>query len=156
MASSSMSYGVFAASLFLAACLTIIPMEGVAAILRPEWIALVMVYWTLYRDQSVGIMANWMVGLFWDVLVGTTLGLHAGSLALQAYLLLTMSQRLLLFPVLQQSVIVFAVIGINLMLFRWIDGFISNPAIDMGFLIPAVTSALLWPLLRFILHRLDN
>jgi rod shape-determining protein MreD len=101
-------------------------------------------------------MSNWMVGLFWDALVGTTFGLHAGALALQGYLIMTLAQRLLLFPVLQQTVIIFAVISINLMLFRWIDGFISNPALDLGFLIPAATSALIWPFLRHLLLKLDR
>lgn len=142
--------------LFLAFCFTVVPLQGFASNLRPEMICLVMFYWSMRYPQRYGIFFSWLVGLCWDVLLGTTLGVHGLALALQTYLVLSMIQRLQMYPLLQQSFVVFIVVGIVLMLYRWIDGFLSQPARDMAFLLGAFTSALCWPLLAITLRRLDR
>jgi len=150
------SHLLFISSLFLAFCFSVVPLQGFANNLRPEMICLVMFYWTLKYPHHYGILVGWLVGLCWDVLLGTTLGVHALALALQTYLILTMIQRLKMYPLLQQSFVVLMVVGIVLMLYRWIDGFFSQPARDMAYLLGAVVSALCWPLLAIIMGRIDR
>lgn len=156
MARDDPNYLLFGVSCFLAFCFSIIPVTGFAANLRPEMICLVMFYWTLKYPQQFGILVSWLVGLFWDALVGTTLGVHALALALQAYLVLSMIQRLQMYPLLQQSFVVFIVVGIVLMLYRWIDGFLAQPARDMAYMLGAVASAICWPFLATLLRRAEN
>ena len=147
---------LFFVSIFFAFCFSIIPLTGMAASLRPEMICLVMFYWTLKHPQQYGVILSWIVGLCWDVLMGTTLGVHGLALALQAYLILTMIQRLQMYPVLQQSFVVFFITGIVLMLYRWIDGFLAQPARDLVYLLGAFSSAVCWPFLVTLLRRFDH
>jgi rod shape-determining protein MreD len=150
------NYLLFIISVFLAFCFSILPLKGIAANLRPEMICLVMFYWTLKYPQHYGILLSWLIGLCWDVLLGTTLGVHGLALALQTYLVLSMIQRLQMYPLLQQSFVVFIVVGIVLMLYRWIDGFLAQPARDMAYLLGAVGSAVCWPLLTTLLQKIDR
>lgn len=150
------NYLLFFVSILLAFCFSIVPLTGLAASLRPEMICLVMFYWTLKYPQHYGVILSWLVGICWDVLLGTTLGVHGLALALQAYLILTMIQRLQMYPLVQQSFVVFIVVGIVLMLYRWIDGFLAQPARDMVYLLSAFSSAVCWPFLATLLRRLDN
>ncbi|OZG70553.1 rod shape-determining protein MreD [Hahella sp. CCB-MM4] len=156
MARDDPNYLLFVVSFILAFCLGVLPLSGIWVYLRPEMISLVMFYWTLRHPAHFGIIVAWVVGLFWDVLVGSALGVHALALGLQSYLVLTMIQRLQLYPALQQSFVVFIIVGIVMMLYRWIGGFISHPASDMTYMLAALTSAMLWPLVRMVLNRFDR
>ena len=153
MARDDPNYLLFFISCFLAFCISVFPLTGFVANLRPEMICLVMFYWTLKYPHHFGIFVSWLVGLCWDVLVGTTLGVHGIALALQTYLVLSMIQRLQMYPLLQQSFVVFGIVGVVLMLYRWVDGFLAQPARDMLYLLGAVTSAMCWPFLATLLQR---
>lgn len=123
---------------------------------RPEWVAMVLYYWVLAWPDRVGLGWAFLMGLVLDVLEGTLLGMNALALALVAYLILSMHQRIKMFPVLQQSFVVFLVIGINLMLCQWIKDLTGYRPPGMSFLLPAISSALLWPLFYLIMRRFDR
>ena len=156
MSKEEPNYLVVFLSCLFAFCISIFPLSGISASLRPEMICLVMFYWTLRYPHHFGILTSWLVGLCWDVLVGSTLGVHGMAMALQAYLVLNMIQRLQLYPLLQQSFVVFIVVGIVLMLYRWIDGFFAQPARDMTYLLGAVASAICWPFVATLLRRVEH
>ncbi len=143
-------------SFLVAFLLSVVTLPESLMLWRPEWVALVLFYWVLQAPDKVGLGTAWCVGLLLDVLEGTLFGLNALSLAVVAYLLLTMHQRIKMFPILQQSFTVFMVIGINLMLGHWIKSLIGYRPADMSFLFPAVSSALIWPILYLIMNRLDR
>ena len=113
-------------------------------------------YWVLESPDRFGLIFAWCMGLLLDVMEGTLLGMNALALALVAYLILSMHQRIKMFPLLQQSFIVFLIIGINLMLCHWIKSFTGIRPGDMSFLLPAVSSALVWPFLYLIMRRFDR
>ena len=156
MAREDPNYLLFVISLLVALCMAVIPLTGIWAFLRPEMITLVMFYWTLRHPNDFGILVGWSVGLCWDVLVGSTLGVHALALGLQGYLVLTMIQRLQMYPIMQQSFVVFIIVGIVLMLYRWMHGVLHTPAPDMAYMLAAFTSALIWPLVKWLLNRFDH
>lgn len=143
-------------SFFVAFLLSVVTLPDGLMLWRPEWVALMLFYWVLQAPGRVGLGLAWSVGLLLDVLEGTLLGLNALSLSVVAYLILTMHQRIKMFPILQQSFTVFLIIGINLMLGHWIKSVTGYRPADLSFLYPAVTSALIWPILYLIMNRLDR
>ena len=75
-----------------------------------------------------------------------TTGIKTGrSLARALY------QRLRLFNVWQQAGVVFVMVGINQLLCQWVENFTGAGARSALFMLPALSSALLWP---FVLHSL--
>ncbi len=143
-------------SFLVAFLLSVITLPESLMLWRPEWAALILFYWVLQAPEKVGLGLAWTVGLLLDVLEGTLFGLNALSLAVVAYLLLTMHQRIKMFPLLQQSLTVFMVIGINVMLVHWVKSLTGYRPADMTFLFPAISSALIWPILYLVMNRLDR
>lgn len=140
------------ASFLLAIMLYSMPLPHLVEAGRPEWIALVLVYWAVALPDRVGVGVAWSVGLLMDVLLGTLLGKHALAMALLVFLAHRLYQRLRMFPALQQAFIIFILIGLDLLLLHWIDRLAGSAPVTMHFLVPAATSAFLWPAVYFVLH----
>jgi rod shape-determining protein MreD len=113
--------------------------------LRPDWIALVLIYWCIALPERVGVGVGWLTGLMLDVAGGALLGQNALILAIVAYLAIRLHQRIRIFPVWQQSVSILLLILLHLMLALWIKGTFSQSAETWAYWLPALTSMLLWP-----------
>jgi len=135
----------------------IFPME--ISYLRPEWVVLVLVYWIIALPQRVGIVIAWIVGLLLDVLLGSLLGQHAISLVVVAYIASNLYQRLRMFSIWQQSLVVLAIVGVNQMINFWIESFAGLTEWNMWYLLASVMSAFVWPwiywLLRYLRRRFN-
>jgi rod shape-determining protein MreD len=139
---------VIVMSLVFAAVLSIVPLPAWLALWRPDWIALVLIYWVIALPHRVGLISAWLVGFLIDVLDGTLLGLNAVILAAMAYIALTLYQRLRMFTPLQQSVTILMLIGSGQLIIFWVQTATGqNTADNLTFVLSACTSALLWPLI---------
>ena len=136
----------------IALLLTIMPLPEWARLLRPQWYTLVLIYWTLALPQRVGVGIGWLVGITVDVMTGTLLGQHALPLALIAYITYETHQRVRLFPLWQQSLIVMALLLIEKLLSIWVMGTLSLPAPPLSFWAPPLIGMLLWPWIYIILR----
>lgn len=153
---SVISYPVFALSLLLALALSIAPFPMDWFEFRPEWLGLVVFYWTFRAPAQFGILLAWVFGLLLDVLEATPLGVNAMAMGLIAFLVLTVHQRLRMFPIPQQCVMVFLLLGINQMLVHFIKQLLGADNVGFGYLWPAVTSAVIWPLVYVLLDNLNR
>lgn len=133
---------------------SILALPNAVSYLRPEWVAMVVIYWVIKAPAKVGVVVAWMSGLVLDILEGNLLGVNALSLAVVAYLVLAMHQRIKLFPLVQQSFTVFLVVGIHLMIGHLIRNVIGDPVSGMAYLIPALSSALVWPVVYLFIDKL--
>ncbi len=122
---------------------------------RPEWLALMVFYWTYRAPAQFGVISAWVLGLLLDVLEATPLGVNALGMAAVAFLVLTVHQRLRMFPILQQSILVFLLVGINQMLVHFIKQILGAETSGFAYLWPAVTSAFLWLVLCPVLDKLN-
>ena len=121
---------------------------------RPEWVAIVVIYWVIKEPSLVGVVVAWSAGLLLDVLEGGLLGVNALSLAIVAYLILAMHQRIKLFPLIQQSFTVFLVVGIHLMVGHFIRSIVGSSVPGIIYLTPAISSAILWPFAALFIDKL--
>ncbi|MFE8072123.1 rod shape-determining protein MreD [Marinobacteraceae bacterium S3BR75-40.1] len=123
---------------------------------RPEWVGLMVFYWVFRAPFRFGIFFAAFVGLLLDVLEGTTLGINALSMAVIAFLVLSAHQRLRMFPIPQQSLMVFLLLGINQMIVHFIKQVLGDTDSGFDYLLPAVTSAVLWPPVCLLLDLLNR
>ena len=63
----------------------LVPLAGVALALRPDFLALVLLYWCIQSPRYVGVGVAWCVGIVMDVGDGTLFGQHAFAYAFLAY-----------------------------------------------------------------------
>lgn len=147
-------------SFSIAYLLAIVPFPEWAMIYRPEWVPMVLIYWAMALPYRVGIGSAWIVGLLLDILEGSVLGLNAMSLVILAYVTISLHQRLRMFSSLQQSGLVLALVGLNLMLCNWLQ-IVTGQSIpsSLMFLMAALSSAVIWPslfqLLRHVRRSFD-
>ncbi len=132
-------------SLAVALLLSVAPMPSFMDIGRPLWPALFLTYWTLALPHRVGMTTAWLLGLAEDVLYGTLLGQNALILTLITFLVLTLHQRLRMFPMWQQSLVLMVVFGLAQLVQLWLNALTGNRPPTLAFVLPAVVSALLWP-----------
>jgi rod shape-determining protein MreD len=139
--------GIIVVSFFVALMLTIVPMPGWLAALRPEWAALVLIYWCMALPNRVGVGVGWTVGLLVDVLRAGLLGQHALTFAIIAYITLQLYQRFRVFPLWQQAFSVLVLVFLHLLLQIWIMGISGDTSHNWTWLLPALSSMLVWPIL---------
>ena len=120
-------------TLFIALLANIVPIGPGAAALRPDVLALVLLYWCIREPRYVGVGTAWFVGLIMDVADATVFGQHALAYAVLAYAADYFRRRVLRFPLWQQAVQVAAVP-------RW------------TYVVPPLVGALLWPVLSVLLQ----
>ncbi|MCP5207508.1 MAG: rod shape-determining protein MreD [Hahellaceae bacterium] len=143
-------------SLCAAFVLSIVYLPSQLQFWRPDWSALVILFWVYAAPHRIGVFFSWTVGLFQDVLEGSTLGMNAFAYAVMAYLLVSMYQRFKLFPLIQQSFMVFMLIGIDLMICHLVKSVTGVSASGFVYLYPAITSAAIWPFFYLMMSNLTR
>ena len=141
-------------SFIAALMLTLVPLPDWAAYLRPEWVTIVLIYWCMALPERVGVGIGWLAGLFLDVVHGAVLGQYAMALALIAYFTLNLHQRLRVYPMGQQALVVLLLVLLQQLLVIWIKGFIGESVDSLRYWLPSLTTMLLWPWLFVILRDL--
>jgi len=142
------------ASFLLAMMLTSLPLPESVIIYRPDWLALVLIYWCMAIPGRIGIFTGWILGLTLDVMYGSLLGQNAMALSIIAYLVNVLHLRVRMFPLWQQSVMVFLLIIVHLAINAWVRGVSGQFNITWTYWMPALTSALIWPFLFIVLRDL--
>ncbi|GGK08124.1 rod shape-determining protein MreD [Pseudomonas matsuisoli] len=140
----------------VALLLSVAPLPEFMQIGRPLWLALFVTYWALALPDRVGMTTAWVLGLAEDVLYGTLLGQNALILTLVAFLVLSLQQRLRMFPMWQQSLVLLVVYGLAQLVQLWLHALTGNRPPTLAFILPAVVSALLWPWVLVALRGLHQ
>ena len=143
---------VIVASFAVAMLMNILPLPELINVFKPDWVALVLVYWVMAMPNRVGVLVGWLVGLFVAVLYGTLFGIHAMTFALVAYLIQMTYHRLRLFPRWKQSINISVVIGIHMLLGVTLRSFVSSVSVTYVYWLPLIGVLLFWPWV-FVLLR---
>ncbi|HAI69407.1 MAG TPA: rod shape-determining protein MreD [Gammaproteobacteria bacterium] len=133
--------------------LAVMPLPPWAVFWRPDWVAMVLIYWCIAIPQRIGVTTGWFVGIIHDVLSDTLLGQHALTFTLIAYLSVRLHRQLRLFPWWQQSIGVFVFLAISQLPSVWIRSILGYPQEGWGVIYSATTTMILW---RWLFIRLRD
>lgn len=140
--------------LLLAALLAlVIPLPRLLAPLRPDFVALVVLWLCLLSPRPTGLVVAFLAGLAVDAANGMLLGQHALAFSVIAYIALKLRLRIRAFPVLQQSAVVFALLALAEFLAFWIDGVTGHAVTEWTRWLGVLVGAACWPLLAGLLDR---
>ena len=140
-------------SLAVAFALALIPLPPTLDMLRPYWVALVLIYWCLETQGIVSLGLAFLLGLLLDFLTGSLLGLHALSLIIMVYLVSRFRARLRFFPPWQQALSVLALLLNDRIILIWIISLRGEPMPTLDFWLSPIIGTLLWPWLFLLLDR---
>lgn len=124
---------------------------------KPAWLVLVLTYWILLMPSKINIGTAFLMGVIWDLVLGSTLGIHALVLSFYAYILAINSHILRNLSLWMQGIfIIFAVIFIRIGIFI-VELFLHSAELNWHETFGAISSGVLWPwiflLLRKIAHK---
>lgn len=126
-------------------CLNILPLSNTIKALNPDWVLLVLIYWTLAVPERVGVFNAWVLGILVDVLTGRIFGMHGLIYALVNFTCLKLHRRLRHYPVLQQAIFVFCCLLFAQVLVFWIESVQSSMGLTWLFWMPVLTGTICWP-----------
>jgi len=143
-------------SALVALTLAILPLPNALAPFRPDFLVLVVLYWSIESPRAGGLTLAFFAGLALDVIQGVVLGQHALALTLMAAWATNLRLRIRVFSPVSQSLTIFAFLtGYQFILF-WIDGATGNPVTSFGRWLAPVIGALIWPFTVRALGRLHE
>lgn len=139
---------------FLAAMLLLlVPLPTWAHPFRPDWVALVMLFWCISLPRLFGIGAAWLTGIMIDVMYGTLFGEHAVAYAVIAFIAVAEHQRLRVAPLGQQALVIGILLFIEKTILLIINGVIGQAPQNYAlYFAPVVLGILLWPWIYLLLN----
>ncbi|MEX1032661.1 MAG: rod shape-determining protein MreD [Cellvibrionaceae bacterium] len=141
-------------SFFLALALSVLPLPLNWAWFRPEFVALLVIYWVMALPDRMGVGMAFGVGLVQDVVENAVLGQHALALVAVAYVCVLSYRRIRNYALWQQSAWVFVLIGIHQLFCNWVHSLTGPASQSLIFLVPALVSALIWPMMLIAMEWL--
>ena len=132
-------------SALVALILTVLPLPHWLDVVRPAFLVLTVLYWSVNAPRAGGLAIGFFAGLMLDVFQGPVLGEHALALSLVTYIAVREHQRLRSKPAIQQAMIVFAFLVVYEIVLFMIDGWTGHPVTSPLRWVHPVSGALIWP-----------
>ena len=149
---SQLKYLVIYASLVVALILMILPLPDWAQMYRPNWMALVLIYWSMALPERVGLWFAFFSGIVLDTSLGTLLGQHTLALVIVIFFNLNFYQRIRVLSLAQQAIYVFALLLINQVVVAWVEGIMGRPTPLLAYFGAPLVGMLIWPWVFVILR----
>jgi|SRR5690606_24598142 len=144
---------ILVGSIVLAFLLQLTPLPQTFLPLKPYWIALVLIYWSIEAPERMGLGFAFLIGLAGDLLAGQLLGEQALRLIVLVFIVLRFRSRLRFFPLSQQALAVLALLLNDRIVVIMVRGFSGDPIPSLGFWVSPFIGMLAWP---FVFLLLDD
>ncbi len=138
-------------TLIVGLMLTIMPLPESIRVFRPDWLVLVVIFWSMQLPRTWSVGTAWLVGIVLDVSYGTLLGQHALALCAVAFITVRFHLLMRVFPLLQLTATVFALLALYEFLLFWINGVAGVSTEAVEYWGPVITGTLLWPFIFMFL-----
>jgi rod shape-determining protein MreD len=125
--------------------LTIMPLPEVLEAFRPNWLALLLIFWAMQLPRTWSVGTAWVVGIVLDVSYGTLLGQHALALCLVVFATVRFHLLMRVFPLSQLTATVFALLTLYQFILYWVNGVAGVTAPAITYWAPVLTGTLIWP-----------
>ena len=143
-------------SIFVSMVLVTIPMPQQFPIelgfLRPDWVLMFLIYWIIALPHRVGVLTAWSSGILVDVLSGCFIGQHALAYAIVSYAASNLYQRLRMFSVWQQAIVVLSFLVTDQLIEFGVESILGFSEWKWWYLSPALSGAFLWPWVFLVLR----
>ncbi|OOF48163.1 rod shape-determining protein MreD [Rodentibacter trehalosifermentans] len=121
---------------------------------KPAWLVLVLTYWVLAIPNKISIGIAFWIGLIWDLVLGSTLGIHALVLSIAFYFIaknhLILRNLSLWF---QSLLIIIFVFLIRISIFL-IELFLHSATFNWQEIFGAIASGILWPWVFLLMRKI--
>jgi rod shape-determining protein MreD len=143
-------------SLVATLALATVPLPNAVASARPDWVAVVLLYWSLMAPRHFSLLTAFWMGIALDTLTGALLGQNALALLVIVYLAEKFHLRLRVFPLSQLAITVLLLLGLYEFILFWIDGVAGRTVPLVERWLPPLTGTLAWVALYMLFDRRER
>ena len=122
----------------------------------PLWMLVCFVYWVIYTDGKWIYLSALILGLLMDILQGGILGQNALSLVISSAFIFNVKKSFFVSNLTTQQVYIFLGSLIYLITFLLIHILVQGFDFSWLILISPFSSAIIWPVIRFLLAKLKH
>ena len=144
--------GFIVFTLLMALLINLLPWAGWGLWVRPDFVALVLLYWCINQPRKIGFSVAWLLGLLMDVADGSLFGQHALAYTILAYAGIVLHRRVQRFSITPQALHAAPLLLLNdiiVLLIRLVAG---SDFPGAWYFFGSLIGGLLWPLLTFLLQ----
>ena len=139
-------------SSLVALILTVLPLPPWLDVVRPAFLVLTVIFWSISAPRAGGLAIGFFAGLALDVFQGPVLGEHALALSLITYIVVREHQRIRSKPAIQQALVpILPLLILYEVVLFMIDGWTGHPVVSPLRWVHTLTGALIWPAAAAIL-----
>lgn len=138
-------------TLLVGLMLTVMPLPDAVEAFRPNWLALLLIFWAMQLPRTWSVGSAWVVGIVLDVSYGTLLGQHAVALCVVTFATVRFHLLMRVFPLSQLSATIFALLALYQFILYWVNGVAGVSAPAVTYWAPVITGTLIWPFLYMFL-----
>ena len=99
-----------ALTLLGALMLNLLPLTGWALAVRPDFVALALLYWGIHQPRKIGFFPAWLLGLAMDVADGSLFGQHALAYSAMMFAAIFLHRRVSMFDLRHQMLHVLVIL----------------------------------------------
>jgi len=138
-------------TLIAALIINLLPWSGWPLAIKPDFVALVVLYWCIQQPRKVGFAAAWLLGLLMDVANGSLFGQHALAYSVLAFAGIVLHRRVLMFTMKDQVLHVIALLLANDLIVLAIRKIAGAEFPGFSYFAGSVIAGALWPVVCFLL-----
>jgi len=122
----------------------------------PFWLLPFFSYWVIYSNGKKIYTTAFILGILLDIIEGGTLGQNAAALLLSSAFILNVKKSFFVSNLTTQQVYIFLGSIIYLIIFLLVYQLTQGLNFEWLILLSPFTSAILWPLIRYLLAKLKQ
>ena len=122
----------------------------------PFWLLPFFSYWVIYSNGKNIFASAFILGILLDIIEGGTLGQNAVALVLSSAFILNVKKSFFVSNLTTQQVYIFLGTVIYLIIFLLVQQLTQGLNFEWLILLSPFTSAILWPLIRYLLAKLKQ
>ena len=138
-------------TLIAALIINLLPWSGWSLALKPDFVALVVLYWCIQQPRKIGFTAAWLMGLMMDVADGSLFGQHALAYSVLAFAGIVLYRRVLRFTMRDQILHVIPLLLVTDLIVLAIRKLAGADFPGTSYFVGSFIAGALWPVLCFLL-----
>lgn len=143
--------GFILVTLIIALLINFLPWSGWALWARPDFVALIVLYWCIEEPRKLGFFAAWCLGLLMDVAEGSLLGQHALAYCILVYVGIALHRRVQRFSMAPQVMHVILLLLFTDLVSLLVRTLAGAEFPGYAYFLGSFTGAALWPALSHLL-----
>lgn len=144
---------LIAISIFFALVMALMPLPISFEPYRPDWVLMVLMYWSLAVPHRLNIGTAWVVGLLMDLASGSPLGVNSLTYSVCIFITASNFQKIRNFSLWQQSILIALFLTLYHLMQFWLNHFLMGVYFSPHYMWPVLTGLLCWWWIFLILRK---